>query len=203
MIPDLEAVIELSENVVLGPVRSVSIGNFNTPDSFVVGDVVVMMNQDPRFGSHIMGIAGANLSREFFFANLPVGTEIAVVGHMVSEHLQMAQEIEVGIYDPSLGVSISAAVGNGQRFRVDVARGDISWRGNAMPAEDLTLSARIGTSEFPADAVPDGVIAGLVHYGVDVQGIDLIGVTEVVMIARDAKGNIVKEQAFDITPFIQ
>lgn len=203
MIPDLEAVIELSENVVLGPVRSVSIGNFNTPDSFVVGDVVVMMNQDPRFGSHIMGIAGANLSREFFFANLPVGTEIAVVGHMVSEHLQMAQEIEVGIYDPSLGVSISAAVGNGQRFRVDVARGDISWRGNAMPAEDLTLSARIGTSEFPADAVPDGVIAGLVHYGVDVEGIDLIGVTEVVMIARDAKGNIVKEQAFDITPFIQ
>jgi len=203
LIPEIEKAVELAENVVIGSVRSVSIGNFNTPDSFVVGDVVVMMNQDPRFGAHIMGLAGANLSREFFFANLPVGSEIAVVGHMVGEHLQMAQEIEVGIYDNSLGLTISAALGNGQRFRVDVARGDISWRGNAMPAEGLTLSARVGTSEFPADAVPDGVIAGLVHYGVNLQGIDLIGVTEVVMIARDEKGNIVKEQAFDITPYIQ
>ena len=203
MIPDGEAVVELSENVVLGPVRSVSIGNFNTPDSFVVGDVVVMMNQDPRFGAHIMGLAGVNLSREFFFANLPVGSEIAVVGHMVGEHLQMAQEIEVGVYDYSLGVTISAANGNGERFRIDVAQGDIAWRGNAIPADGLTLSTRIGTSEFPVDAVPDGVVAGLVHYGVRIEGIDLIGVTEVVMIARDAKGNIVKEQAFDITPFIQ
>lgn len=203
LIPEIEKAVELSENVVIGTVRSVSIGNFNTPDSFVVGDVVVMMNQDPRFGAHIMGLAGANLSREFFFANLPVGSEIAVVGHMVGEHLQMAQEIEVGVYDYSLGLTISAAVGNGQRFRIDVARGNIAWRGNAIPADGLTLSTRIGTSEFPVDAVPDGLIPGLIHYGVDIQGIDLIGVTEVVMIARDAKGNIVKEQAFDITPFIQ
>ena len=84
-----------------------------------------------------------------------------------------------------------------------MARGNIAWRGNAIPADGLTFSTRIGTSEFPVDAVPDGVVAGLIHYGVDIQGIDLIGVTEVVMIARDAKGNIVKEQAFDITPFIQ
>lgn len=198
MIPDGEAVVELSENVVLGPVRSVSIGNFNTPDSFVVGDVVVMMNQDPRFGAHIMGLAGVNLSREFFFANLPVGSEIAVVGHMVGEHLQMAQEIEVGMYDPSAGIVMSA-----DRFRVQLEDGFIQFQGWVIPMTGLTITASIAGNTFPVDVIPaaDAVGAeGLGSYRIREQGLVLDGVTTVVLTARNANGVVVKTVVHEIPP---
>jgi len=203
LIPELEKAFELSENVVIGTVRSVQFGDWNTPDSFIVGDVAVVLNQDPRFGASVLGLAGQHVSREFFLANLQPGMEIAVVGAMTGEHLQMAQEIEVAMFDVSQGISISAI---DRTFRVSLEDGTIQWRGEAMPIEEnWNLFARIGTVEFPATVVPsiDLPVAGHVRYDVRLDGVNLLGVNEVSIVVRNAKGVIQAEQVFDITPFIQ
>lgn len=201
LIPELEKAFELSENVVLGTTRSVQFGDWTTPDSFIVGDVAVIMNQDPRFGAQIIGLAGQSISREYFLSNLQPGTEIAVVGFMTGEHLQMAQEIEVAMFDVSQGISISAIE---RTFRFDLADGQAQWRGEAMPIQaGWNLFARIGTVEFPADVVPTLEAPGHVRYDVRLDGINLLGITEVSIVVRNAQGGIVAEQTFDITPFIQ
>jgi len=195
LIPDLERALELSENVCIGKVRSVQFGDAFTPDSFIVGNTAVIMNQDPRFSSHIIGIAGAPISREFFFSNLQPDTEIGVVGFMVGEHLQMAQEIEIPMYDPANGILISA-----DRFRVDLTGGAIQFQGEFIPSTGLTLTARIGQIEFVVPVLPDKAIGGLGLYRVREDGLDLTGVTSVTLTARNEGGKIVHQVTHEIPP---
>ena len=198
MIPELEAVFELSENVTLGTVRSVEFGDWSTPDSFIVGDVAIMMNQDPRFSATILGVAGQEISREYFMANLQPGLDISVVGFMVGEHLQMAQEIEVGMYDPSAGIVMSA-----DRFRVQLEDGFIQFQGWVIPMTGLTITASIAGNTFPVDVIPaaDAVGAeGLGRYRIREQGLVLDGVTTVVLTARNANGVVVKTVVHEIPP---
>jgi hypothetical protein len=198
MIPDLGLVFELSENVTLGTVRSVEFGDWSTPDSFIVGDVAVMMNQDPRFSAMIIGIAGQEISRDYFMANLAPDMDVAVVGFMVGEHLQMAQEIEVGMYDPSAGIVMSA-----DRFRVQLEDGFIQFQGWVIPMTGLTITASIAGNTFPVDVIPaaDAVGAeGLGSYRIREQGLVLDGVTTVVLTARDANGVVVKTVVHEIPP---
>ena len=96
-----------------------------------------MMNQDPRFSATILGVAGQEISREYFMANLQPGLDISVVGFMVGEHLQMAQEIEVGMYDPSAGIVMSA-----DRFRVQLEDGFIQFQRERFST--LTNSQSLG-----------------------------------------------------------
>jgi len=198
MIPELEAVFELSENVTLGTVRSVEFGDWSTPDSFIVGDVAIMMNQDPRFSATILGVAGQEISREYFMANLQPGLDIAVGGFMVGEHIQMAQEIEVGMYDPSAGIVMSA-----DRFRVQLEDGFIQFQGWVIPMTGLTITASIAGNTFPVDVIPaaDEVGAeGLGSYRIREQGLVLDGVTTVVLTARNANGVVVKTVVHEIPP---
>jgi len=195
LIPDAERAFELSENVCIGKVRSVQFGDAFTPDSFIVGDTAVIMNQDPRFGSGIIGIAGAEISREYFFANLQPGTEISIVGFMVGEHLQMAQEVEVTMYDPANGITISA-----DRFRVELRDGAIQFQGELVPATGLTLSARIGAVEIPVTLTPDAAVPELSLYRVREDGLNLATVTSVTLIARNEGGKIVHQVTHEIPP---
>jgi len=195
LIPDLERALELSENVCIGQVRSVQFGDAFTPDSFIIGDTAVIMNQDPRFSAHIIGIAGAPISREYFFANLQPGTEIGVVGFMVGEHLQMAQEIEIPMYDPANGILISA-----DRFRVELGDGAIQFQGEFIPSTGLTLTARIGQIEFVVPVLPDKAISDLGLYRVREDGLDLTGVTSVTLTARNEAGKIVHQVTHEIPP---
>jgi len=198
LIPELEKAFELSENVTIGTVRSFEFGDWSTPDSFIVGDVAVMMNQDPRFSATILGVAGQEISREYFMANLQPGLDIAVGGFMVGEHIQMAQEIEVGMYDPSAGIIMSA-----DRFRVQLEDGFIQFQGWVIPMTGLTITASIAGNTFPVDVIPaaDAVGAeGLGRYRIREQGLVLDGVTTVVLTARDANGVVVKTVVHEIPP---
>jgi len=198
MLPELERAFELSENVTIGTVRSFEFGDWSTPDSFIVGDVAVMMNQDPRFSATILGVAGQEISREYFMANLQPGLDIAVGGFMVGEHIQMAQEIEVGMYDPSAGIIMSA-----DRFRVQLEDGFIQFQGWVIPMTGLTITASIAGNTFPVDVIPaaDAVGAeGLGSYRIREQGLVLDGVTTVVLTARDANGVVVKTVVHEIPP---
>jgi hypothetical protein len=198
LIPELEKAFELSENVTIGTVRSFEFGDWSTPDSFIVGDVAVMMNQDPRFSATILGVAGQEISREYFMANLQPGLDIAVGGFMVGEHIQMAQEIEVGMYDPSAGIVMSA-----DRFRVQLEDGFIQFQGWVIPMTGLTITASIAGNTFPVEVIPaaDAVGAeGLGSYRIREQGLVLDGVTTVVLTARDANGVVVKTVVHEIPP---
>jgi len=154
-----------------------------------------VMNQDPRFSAAIIGIAGSPVDREYFFSNLTPDTEIAVVGFMVGEHLQMAQEIEVGMYDPANGITISA-----DRFRVQVGDGQIQFQGQFIPSTGLTLWAEVAGIMFLLPTTPDKAIAGLSLYRFREDGLPLKGVTSVKLIARDELGAIVHEVTHEIPP---
>jgi hypothetical protein len=198
LIPELEKAFELSENVTIGTVRGVEFGDWSTPDSFIVGDVAVMMNQDPRFSASIIGVAGQEISREYFMANLTPGLDISVGGFMVGEHIQMAQEIEVGMYDPSAGLIMSA-----DRFSVALQDGFIQFQGWVIPMTGLTITASIAGNTFPVDVIPAADAAGvegLGRYRLREQGLVLDGVTSIVLTARDANGVVVKTVVHEIPP---
>ena len=125
-VPDIEVVIELAENVAEGVVTSAVRGDGTRPDSFVMGELLVIFNQDPRFGADVLGLAEAVIPREEFFKQIVVGeTSIPLIGHMVGEHVMFVQEVLSPFVDPAAGIVITA-----DRF---VFRGpnvtEARWRG--------------------------------------------------------------------------
>jgi hypothetical protein len=137
-VPDIEVVIELAENVAEGVVTSAVRGDGTRPDSFVIGDLLLIFNQDPRFGADVLGLAEAVIPREEFFKQVVVGeTSIPVIGHMVSEHVMFVQEVLSPFVDPAAGIVITA-----DRF---VFRGpnvtEARWRGIVDKPTGLRLVA--------------------------------------------------------------
>ena len=114
-IPDLEVVIELSENVTAGLVRSVALpvvdpvtGEITQPGSLVIGDLIVMLNQDPRFGADSFGLGLATIPSAVMWANLQVGSMVVVIGHMIGEDFMYGQEVETDAVDVDAPPQISA-----------------------------------------------------------------------------------------------
>ena len=137
-VPDIEVVIELAENVAEGVVTSAVRGDGTRPDSFVIGDLLLIFNRDPRFGADVLGLAEAVIPREEFFKQVVAGeTSIPVIGHMVSEHVMFVQEVLSPFVDPAAGIVITA-----DRF---VFRGpnvtEARWRGIVDKPTGLRLVA--------------------------------------------------------------
>lgn len=137
-VPDIEVVIELAENVAEGVVTSAVRGDGTRPDSFVMGELLVIFNQDTRFGADVLGLAEAVIPREEFFKQIVVGeTSIPLIGHMVGEHVMFVQEVLSPFVDPAAGIVITA-----DRF---VFRGpnvtEARWRGIVDKPTGLRLVA--------------------------------------------------------------
>lgn len=147
-IPDVEAVLELSENVTLGPISSIAPGQGSVPDSFVVADMLVIFNQDPRFGADVLGLGLAPIPREVFFQQAAPGTPVTVIGHLVGEHVMFAQEIEVDMVDPSAGVVITV-----ERARFQAP--NLRFRGVLVQPAGITLTAVVQGARFPVPFVID------------------------------------------------
>ncbi len=114
LIPDFTvkgfyATLIMSENVCIGNVVASAIGNYNTPDSFVIGATLCLMNQDPRMPLTILGVGGSPVSKEFFSTNVQPGMSVSVVGHMIGEHVMFAEVIDASgdLFDPAVGVWVS------------------------------------------------------------------------------------------------
>ena len=113
-IPDLGIVIELSENVVGGLVRSVSQPIVNSSGvtvergSMVVGDMMIMLNQDPRFTADSLGLGGSTIPSAVMWANLEIGSLVTVVGHMIGEDFMYGQWVETDAVDVGAPPQISA-----------------------------------------------------------------------------------------------
>ena len=207
-VPDIEVVLELAENVATGVIRSLARGNATRPDSFVIGDMLVVFNPDPRFGADVLGLADAHIPRDIFFSqSVPGQTSCDIIGHMVGEHVLFVQEVLTELVDPDAEIQISA-----DRFVIRVGAGEARWRGLIDKPDGVVLFAVLidtaanGTQtrrEFNVPIVIDPLTGGA-GYDARFRGINLANTTHIEMQARDAATNEIKVgHLFDIVPFRQ
>lgn len=207
-VPDIEVVIELAENVATGVIRSVARGNSTRPDSFVIGDMLVVFNQDPRFGADVLGLADAIIPRDIFFDQIIANqTSCDVIGHMVGEHVMFVQEVLTELVDPAAEIQITA-----DRFVIRVAAGEARWRGVVDKPEGISLIAVfIDTSpqgvqtrrEFNVPMVIDP-LNGAATYDARFRNIDVTNLTHIEMQARDAQtGGVLASHPFEVSEFRQ
>jgi hypothetical protein len=139
------ATLILAENVCIGNLRATAMGNFQTPDSYVVGNTLIMMNQDPRMPMDIVGIGNSPVSREYFAQAAQPGLFVATVGHMIGEHVMMGEAIDVsaGIFDPALGAWVSV-IDRTWGFRDGQG---VSFRGEVVPASTTDLFYQFGRND--------------------------------------------------------
>ncbi|HIF42316.1 MAG TPA: hypothetical protein EYQ74_14635 [Planctomycetes bacterium] len=131
-IPDSEIVIELAENVRAGPMAVDTAGNIlagKTSSGFLTmgfGDMVCVMNQDPRFNSNIIGAANAPLTADEFIAMAnvtPAGT-LTVIGHTVGDKFMFIQDVETEFVKPGNDIYVSL-----DRLRVRPIKNELRLRG--------------------------------------------------------------------------
>ncbi len=205
-VPDIEVVIELSENVAAGVITSLVRGNATRPDSFVIGDLLLVFNQDPRFSADVLGLGEAVIPREEFFKQVVIGqTNIDVIGHMVSEHVIFVQEVLTEFTDPNAGIHITA-----DRFRIRVAANESRWRGIVDKPLGISLLAVLintlpsgvqASRVFPIPMAIDP-LTGAATYDARIRGFNVTNLTHIEMQARSTTtGEIVARELFDITPF--
>ena len=196
-ITDVETVLELSENVSGGPIASASPGVPATigadglcapgfvPPSFVIGDMLIIFNQDPRFGADVLGLAEGHIPLDIFFAQAQPGVAIDTIGHLVGEHVMFVQEVLTEFIDPNAGVIITA-----ERFVFIDDAGRLRFRGIVDKPADLSVIARLtdGTNDiasFPIALIVDP-LNGAANYTVDERNIvNLAAVTEVIIEATN------------------
>ena len=191
--------ISPGEQVTVGPVRAVRRGDLVTPDSFLVGDLLIAPNQDPRYPTVFRGIGGTEVPRDVFFRALQPGQEVTVLGALAGDHILFGNEFDVPtLYDPAMGIAISA-VG----FDARAATGSLRWRGEVFPVDGLTITARVGLGvEVPVTVIVDP-LTGIGSYTVQRTGIAMPENHNVTMIARNAKGIVQREVTFDFSAFIR
>ena len=205
-VPDIEVVIELSENVAAGVVTSVARGDATRPDSFVIGDLLLVFNQDPRFGSEVLGLGEAVIPREEFFKQVVTGqTNIDVIGHMVSEHVIFVQEVLTEFTDPNAGIHITA-----DRFRITVGANESRWRGTVDKPQGVRLVAVLISTpptgvqtrrEFNIAMAIDP-LTGLATYDARIRGFNVANLTHIEMQARNITTGVIEaKELYDITPF--
>lgn len=205
-VPDVEVVIELSENVSGGVVRSAVPGNASRPDSFVIGDLLLVFNQDPRFGADVLGLGEAVIPRHEFFRQVVAGqTHIDVIGHMVGDHVMFVQEVLTEFVDPIAAPHVTA-----DRFRILLAAREARWRGTVDKPEGRRLAAvLIDTSttgvetrrEFAVAMVVDP-LTGAASYDVRRRNVNLANTTHVEMVLYNQTTNAVEaRERYDVRPF--
>ena len=150
-VPDVEVVIELSENVAGGIVRSLDLGDplVGRPASFVIDDLLIIMNQDPRFGADVLGIGEVVINPDVFFSQ-GLGSAIDTIGHTVGEHVLFVQEVLTELTDPAQGLLVTA-----ERWRFRDDANEIRFRGIVGQVGGVNLSAGILGNQFPIGLAPD------------------------------------------------
>ena len=134
----------IAENVCIGNLKAAAIGNPNTPDSFVIGTTLVLMNQDPRMPLDIIGLAGSPVSKEYFSQAALPGSFIAVVGHMIGEHVMFAEVVEAAdLFDPAVGGWVTVVE---RTWGFNPGRG-LSFRGDVVPIAGNTLTYQYGLND--------------------------------------------------------
>ncbi len=107
LIPDGDAVVEFAENLVMGPITSVNAtGAF---PSFVMGEMPVVLNPDPRLPTVITGLSGVEFSPSEFYTilgNATTDPHMVAAGYVVDGVL-FATMIESELINPVTPPTVS------------------------------------------------------------------------------------------------
>jgi len=191
-----------AENIIIGNVKAKAVGNFQTPDSFVIGNTLILMNQDPRMAMDITGLGGAPVTRDFFMTALEAGMSVAIEGHMLGDHILQAEVIDVPLFDPIHGAWVSV-IDRTWGFR---ANAGLSYRGELVPASTSRLSVQYGNNGIFAGPEISLQNALIVDPLLDVARFDIRNqpganpdtARQIKFIVRDTnKGAIIQEFVFD------
>ena len=193
LVPDLEVVIELAENVVMGPATSIVRGSAGTPDSFVMNDMLVVFNQDPRFPSTVFGAGEVELPREVLFDELTDGSLVTAIGYMVGEHVFFALEVFTDLSDPAAGPTATLT-------RLDIRPNRIRYRGVVANADDYELFVILGDEEFDVDLEVDPE-TGEVGFDDRQRGINTGNFDAITLELRDATGVVGFSETIDFDDF--
>lgn len=107
LIPDGDAVVEFAENLVMGPV--VSVNATGAVPSFVIGEMPVVLNPDPRLPTLITGLSGVELNPTEFYSILSSATtdpHMVAAGYVVDGVL-FATLIESELTNPTTPPTVS------------------------------------------------------------------------------------------------
>lgn len=205
-----------SENVAIAPLTARRLGNFNTPNSLVMGEMLLIMNQDPRMFTRLYGAGNADLNQDFFFTSAPIGTDIAVVGHMIGEHVMFGEDVNAAsVVDPSAAVAIGLF---DQNTQADLARSTVRFRGEVVgrPNGNFTVTAQFQVSNVPGSPttgqsfnVPFVVdpLTGIAIMAPRLTGVNLAGVTTMKLTVRATGGNAnapaLATLYYDLTPYFR
>ena len=159
----------------------------------MIADTLIMMNQDPRMPLDIIGIAGSPVSREYFTTQVPAGTFVAAVGHMIGEHVMFAEVIDVSadVFDPGIGAWISVI---DRTWGYRPGRG-LSFTGDVVPASTTKSYIQFGSNgvfagpEISLDPfmVFDPLLNTSKFVVRDMAGADPVSTREIKFIVRDAQ----------------
>ena len=199
LIPDAELVVELAENVLLGKVRAANPGDADTPPSLVVGDMLVILNQDERFGQEMLGFGLLPLEKDVFFAGLQPGSDIAIGGYTVGDGVYYATILESETtIDP--GAAAEGLVLGVTRWRFDAD--EVRIEGVTSESAGITLEVEFrinGTWTAPEDMglLPDPLIPGAGSFNYRLRNEpDVPDITRIRIRAYDAGGNRIYNEVF-------
>lgn len=203
LIPDLDLVFEFAENIATGTITSAARGNGLIPDSFVVDDtMLVIMNQDPRVPSSILGVGLTPVGRgRFFDQTVPGTTACELAGYFVSEHVFYALEVIVpSIVEPYADITMSA-----EGFRIRADRGEMRFNGFIDNFHGVEVYVAVGQQSFLQTLTPDPATPGGLTFSFRQRGLpNLANISEVRIEARDqAYGFLLSSMTYDVTEFIQ
>ncbi len=200
-IPDAEAVIELAENVAIGKVMASAPATGTSPASFMIGNMVCMMNQDPRFTHEILGFGGIPLSETALFTALadPAndGAVVALIGHMVGDKFMMVQWLETDFIDGTAPVHIGV-----ERFRFRDKSNEIRIRGGVDQPDGLSLHIQfmdVGGGllhEMQEPLIPDPLTGGAQFSARTRDDMNVIDVHTISLYCLDGSGNEVARSTY-------
>jgi hypothetical protein len=182
LIPDLELAVELAENVVGGAIRSIDPGNgADIPPSLVIGELLVILNQDPRFATEVLGLGLQSLPLEVLFTPENIGLEIVVGGYGVGESLMFGMTFE----NEELVDATAPLIVTPTTWRFRDSKDLIRIKGVTSSVENVALFALILGQELEIPLVAD-LVGGV--FDLRTEGdVNVADVTEVTIEARDTE----------------
>jgi hypothetical protein len=138
----VEAVLELSENVRDDVISSIDAGSESegVSPSFVIDEVLVIYNQDPRFSAATLGAVGQVIPRSILF-DQGIGKYLDVMGHLVSEHVLFVHDVGTSLINPNSPIVITA-----ERFWFNIGGNDIHFIGLFDRPQGSTLRVTMADS---------------------------------------------------------
>jgi hypothetical protein len=147
----------------------------------VIGELLVILNQDPRFATEVLGLGLQSLPLEVLFTPENIGLEIVVGGYGVGESLMFGMTFE----NEELVDATAPLIVTPTTWRFRDSKDLIRIKGVTSSVENVALFALILGQELEIPLVAD-LVGGV--FDLRTEGdVNVADVTEVTIEARDTE----------------